>query len=248
MVRRQRAVRRTRRAAADAGPLCLPHALQPGHPAGGTRRPARRRRRHRERSARKIWRLFAEHYHLFRGTPSRMWLDWVFAEVFGLDVRLTPANRRPLLRRIDERAGDAGLPAARAVRALQHRGDRHHRDAARPARSSPAIRESGWEGRVVTAYRPDPVVDPGHPTASRDNSRASARSPARTSRPGTAISRAHRKRRAFFARHGRDLDRPRPSDARAPPTCARPMPRRCTTGARAARPRPAMPSCSAARC
>ena len=22
------------------------------------------------------WRLFAERYHLFRGTPSRMWLDW----------------------------------------------------------------------------------------------------------------------------------------------------------------------------
>jgi glucuronate isomerase len=34
-----------------------------------------------------IWRRFAAQYHLFRGTPSRMWLDWVFAEVFGLDVR-----------------------------------------------------------------------------------------------------------------------------------------------------------------
>ena len=24
---------------------------------------------------RAIWRVFAEHYHLFRGTPSRLWLD-----------------------------------------------------------------------------------------------------------------------------------------------------------------------------
>ena len=37
---------------------------------------------------RAAWRLLAERYHLFRGTPSRMWLDWVFAEAFGIDVRL----------------------------------------------------------------------------------------------------------------------------------------------------------------
>jgi glucuronate isomerase len=41
-----------------------------------------------ESDPRAIWRLFAAHYHLFRGTPSRMWLDWVFAELFGLEVRL----------------------------------------------------------------------------------------------------------------------------------------------------------------
>ena len=38
---------------------------------------------------REAWRCFAENYQLFRGTPSRMWLDWVFAEIFGLDVRLS---------------------------------------------------------------------------------------------------------------------------------------------------------------
>src|SRR5688572_7315724 len=37
---------------------------------------------------REAWRLFADHYYLFRGTPSRLWLDQVFAEVFGLDVAL----------------------------------------------------------------------------------------------------------------------------------------------------------------
>ncbi|MBW8783058.1 MAG: glucuronate isomerase, partial [Novosphingobium sp.] len=41
---------------------------------------------------RAAWRLFAERYHLFRGTPSRVWLDWVFAEVFGLTMRLDPQS------------------------------------------------------------------------------------------------------------------------------------------------------------
>ena len=37
---------------------------------------------------REAWRLFASHYKLFRGTPSALWLDQVFAQVFGLTVRL----------------------------------------------------------------------------------------------------------------------------------------------------------------
>src|SRR5204863_403484 len=36
-----------------------------------------------ESDPRAIWRRFASLYHLFRGTPSRLWLDWVFAEVGG---------------------------------------------------------------------------------------------------------------------------------------------------------------------
>lgn len=41
---------------------------------------------------REAWRLFASHYHLFRGTPSRMWLDWVFAAVFGMKVQFGAAT------------------------------------------------------------------------------------------------------------------------------------------------------------
>src|ERR1700756_4461128 len=34
---------------------------------------------------RKVWRIFASNYHLFRGTPSRLWLDYVFEKLFGLN-------------------------------------------------------------------------------------------------------------------------------------------------------------------
>jgi glucuronate isomerase len=42
--------------------------------------------------ARKIWILFAKSYDLFRGTPTRMWLDYAFQEQFGLQERLSAAN------------------------------------------------------------------------------------------------------------------------------------------------------------
>src|SRR5690606_38344534 len=37
---------------------------------------------------RQAWRVFAEYFHLFRCTPSSLWLIHVFHEVFGLRVRL----------------------------------------------------------------------------------------------------------------------------------------------------------------
>src|SRR3954471_18199714 len=51
---------------------------------------------------RAAWRLFASHYYLFRGTPSRMWLDHVFADVFGFDTALGPESADDYYDRIAE--------------------------------------------------------------------------------------------------------------------------------------------------
>lgn len=121
-----------------------------------------------EQDPRKIWRRFAGQYHLFRGTPSRLWLDWVFAEVFGLDVVLEAATADHYYDTIDAAlATDAFRPRAlferfgiEVIATTESPLDPldHHR----------AIRESGWQGRVVTAYRPDPVVDPEAPEFARN--------------------------------------------------------------------------------
>ncbi|RSU55612.1 glucuronate isomerase [Sphingobium yanoikuyae] len=111
---------------------------------------------------RAAWRLFASHYHLFRGTPSSMWLEHVFAEVFGLDVALDAQSADQVYDAINAAlTTDAFRPRALFERfniellATTEGADddlRHHQ----------AIRESGWQGRVVTTYRPDSVIDPEH--------------------------------------------------------------------------------------
>ncbi|MGP7795538.1 glucuronate isomerase [Sphingomonas sp. CLY1604] len=115
------------------------------------------------RDPRAIWRLFADHYHLFRGTPSRLWLDWVFAEAFGLDVRLEAATADHYYDRIDA----ALKTEAFRPRALFERFGIEliatTESPLDPLDHHAAIRASGWSGRVVTAYRPDPVVDPETP-------------------------------------------------------------------------------------
>ena len=101
------------------------------------------------------------HYHLFRGTPSALWLDHVFAEVFGLDVAPRGRDRRPLLRPHRRRAGDAAPSArARCSSASTSRcwpPPRVPTDTLAAPRGDP---RSGWQGRVITAYRPDPVDRP----------------------------------------------------------------------------------------
>ncbi len=113
-----------------------------------------------ETDSRAIWRRFANRYPLFRGTPSRMWLDWVFAEVFGLDEILCSDNADRYFDTIDAALRTDDF----RPRALFERFNiellattegplnplDHHR----------AIAASGWGGRVITTYRPDPVVDP----------------------------------------------------------------------------------------
>jgi len=111
---------------------------------------------------REAWRLFASHYYLFRGTPSRMWLDHVFTEVFGIDVLLDASTADLYYDRIN---------AALATPEFRPRAlfDRFNIEllattegADDPLKEHAAIRASGWNGRVITTYRPDAVVDPEH--------------------------------------------------------------------------------------
>src|SRR2546425_9295116 len=38
----------------------------------------------------KVWQRFADHYYLFRGTPTAAWLDYELHEGFGVGERLSP--------------------------------------------------------------------------------------------------------------------------------------------------------------
>lgn len=113
-----------------------------------------------ERDPRKIWKLFAGHYHLFRGTPSRAWLDWVFAAVFGLDVRLEPATADHYYDVIDAALKTPGFRPRALFERFNIELIATTESPLDPLDHHKALRESGWTGRVITAYRPDPVLDP----------------------------------------------------------------------------------------
>jgi glucuronate isomerase len=154
-----------------------------------------------EEDGRTIWRLFAKHYHLFRGTPSRMWLDWVFAEVFGLDVLLSSETADRYYDTIDA----ALKTEAFRPRALYERFNIEliatTESPLDPLDHHKAIRESGWKGRVVTAYRPDPVMDP-EAAGFHDNVRRFGAMAGEDVSTFAGYLRAHQNRRAHFRAAG----------------------------------------------
>src|SRR5713226_10283442 len=46
-----------------------------------------------ESDHRHVWQLFAEHFYLFRGTPTGIWLRDELRDIFGIDEKLTGALR-----------------------------------------------------------------------------------------------------------------------------------------------------------
>jgi glucuronate isomerase len=109
---------------------------------------------------RKVWHIFAKNYYLFRGTPSRLWLDYSFQELFGFKERLSEKTADLYYDTIDEKLKTPGfLP-----RALFERFNLEVLSTTDSPIDSLAdhktIRDSGWKARILPAFRPDSVVDP----------------------------------------------------------------------------------------
>ncbi|WP_436529864.1 glucuronate isomerase [Actinoplanes sp. HUAS TT8] len=115
-----------------------------------------------ETDGRAIWRLLAANWHLFRGTPSRLWTEKVFADVFGIDDRFTAGTADAIYDRISARLAE---PEYRP-RALFTRFNIE----VLATTESPIddlgvhakLAADGWGGpggRVITTFRPDNLVD-----------------------------------------------------------------------------------------
>lgn len=127
-----------------------------------------------ETDHRQIWRTFCAHFHLFRATPSGLWLRHELSEVFGIDETPSAANADRLYDQISEKlASPEFSPRAlfrrfrievlattdAATDALEH-----HR----------AIRNSGWDGHIIPTFRPDDVVNLDAPGWKRNIEKLSA--------------------------------------------------------------------------
>ncbi|HTV01825.1 MAG TPA: glucuronate isomerase [Luteitalea sp.] len=153
-----------------------------------------------ETDPRKIWQLFADNFHLFRGTPSGAWLRHEFADVFGITDTLGSGNAMAVYDHIEQALS---RPEFRP-RAMYERfnievlcttdaaGDtlEHHK----------AMRDEGW-GAVRPTFRPDMAVTLSHPSWRAEIDRiAAATGEAMTTY--ASFIRGLEARRAFFKSMG----------------------------------------------
>jgi len=154
-----------------------------------------------ERDARKIWQRFAARYHLFRGTPTRIWLDHAFHEVFGIRERLCAQSADRIFERINAALTQPEFRPRALFERFRIEVIATTESPLDPLAQHAKIRASGWKGRVVTTYRPDPVVDPEF-----DGFAARVATLGELAHEDTSTWRgylaAHRQRRAFFKTMG----------------------------------------------
>ncbi len=116
-----------------------------------------------EEDHRRIWQIFADHFYLYAGTPTGVWLEHEFSEVFGIDEKLNSENamriydilsdilQKPefLPRNMFERFKIEVLTTTDA--------------ASDPLIWHKKIKESGWKSRIIPCFRPDAAVNINSP-------------------------------------------------------------------------------------
>ncbi|MEE1650441.1 glucuronate isomerase [Brachybacterium sp. J144] len=114
-----------------------------------------------EAASRRAWRLLAEHWHAYAGTPSRYWMEHEFHEVFGLKTVLSPATADAMY---DEIADKLAQPAFRpralfdqfTIQVMATTDDPVDDLAPHAALAA----DAAFTGRVIPTFRPDKYLEP----------------------------------------------------------------------------------------
>jgi len=116
-----------------------------------------------ENDHRKIWQTVAEHWYLFRGTPTGIWIRDELRAVFGITEKLNSNNAQSIYDQIEAKLADLDFRPRQLF-------DRFNievlatTDAATDSLAQhKAIHESAWDGRVIPTFRPDAVVNMDRP-------------------------------------------------------------------------------------
>ncbi|WP_227284496.1 glucuronate isomerase [Boseongicola sp. H5] len=154
-----------------------------------------------ETDPRAIWRRFAGQYHLFAGTPTRLWLDYTFETLFGLETPPGPETADATYDKIAACLAQDGFRPRALFGRFGIEVLATTEGALDPLEHHAAIRDSGWDGRVITTYRPDQVTDPEHEGFAEGLDRLAEITGGETDTYAGYLE-AHRVRRARFRAHG----------------------------------------------
>ena len=150
-----------------------------------------------EKDHRKVWQIFADHFYLFRGTPTGVWLADELRNVFGIEEKLTGQNAQSIYDQIEAKLK---LPEFRP-RALFKRFNIEVMcttdTATDPLSHHQAIHRSGWADKIRPTFRLDAlsnVMTPGW----RDNVKALSKASGVDVTSCKEFIRALEERRVFF--------------------------------------------------
>jgi glucuronate isomerase len=111
-----------------------------------------------ESDHRKIWRLFCENFHLFRGTPSGIWLTDELVIVFGVDEKPSASNADRLYDAVSEKLASPEFSPRRLFERFNIEVLCTTDAATDTLEHHQTVRQSGWSGCILPTFRPDNVI------------------------------------------------------------------------------------------
>lgn len=112
-----------------------------------------------ETDHRKIWQLFADHFYLFRGTPTGLWINEELQTIFGVTEPLNGKTAQSIYAQIADRLA---APEFRPRRLFEQFNVEVlcTTDAATDTLAyHQTIRASGWGGNILPTFRPDNLIN-----------------------------------------------------------------------------------------
>ncbi len=108
---------------------------------------------------RKIWRLFCENFHLFRGTPTGIWLKDELASVFTVDEKPSASNADQLFDLLSDRLSSPEFSPRKLFERFNIEVLCTTDAATDTLDHHQAIRDSAWTGNIRPTFRPDSVIN-----------------------------------------------------------------------------------------
>ncbi|MDU0315032.1 glucuronate isomerase [Phycicoccus sp. M110.8] len=121
-----------------------------------------------EGDPRAIWRRLCENWHLFRGTPSRFWLEHELVEVFGVDEQPSADSADRLFDALTARIAEPGFRPQALLDRFGIEVISTTDPATSPLTEHRRLAEQGFGARVVPTFRPDAVVHVDRPQWQQD--------------------------------------------------------------------------------
>ncbi len=112
-----------------------------------------------ESEHRKIWQIFADNFHLFRATPSGVWLNSELGNVFGVKQKLNSETAQEIYDQIAEKLTSPEFQPHKLFERFNIEVLCTTDAATDTLEHHKAIRESGWGGVILPTFRPDQLVN-----------------------------------------------------------------------------------------
>ncbi|MBI9071326.1 MAG: glucuronate isomerase [Melioribacteraceae bacterium] len=112
-----------------------------------------------EKDPRKIWKIFADNYYLFPGTPTGAWMNHVLTEVFEIEDKLNSNTANSIYDAIQAKLNTPEFKPRTLFEKFNIEVLNTTDGASDSLEYHKQIRESGWDGRVVPCFRPDAAVN-----------------------------------------------------------------------------------------